>query len=1144
MNTYFSRLAHRVGSALLVAVLLLPLAAGPRAQAGPVQQDPAQAQKLTGRVASGGVITQSVPMGDVTAEVVIEAPRDETNYPKLESQLEQLYESAVLGKGRELETFAGQRHIDLAAGTVRVILEMDVDPEAHQSGPAWIETVPLGNGQTAQIEHAPPIAIRPDLLAAIEAAGATYETAYQNWVQVLAPFRSLVALSEIPGVARVRLPYPARTLEMPPLAGAPGAATQGGTPEAGYDDSEGVVLTNADDWIAQGYNGSGINAAVFDFGFTGYAGLQASGDLPPGSMLVLKDYSAGYTFGMEDPYGNYDHGAACAEIVHDMAPGAKMYLYAFSTDAEFGNAVQYYETNAGITGKKVASMSIGWNNAGPYDGTGPIASIVNTAATTYNIFWANSSGNSQRSHDSLTATQYGTTNYVSFGGEQYNVFGPDGSSCWNIPGNYRIVIFLEWNDWQTDRTGNVNGQDYDIYLYKCTGCVSSCTQVAASSGNQCTSRDVDPTEAISYTPTTAGYYRLAIQRRPNQDQCNITTTFDEWLDLYSWVNTGASNLWRHYNHCNSLTIPSDADGAVAVGAIFWGDDGDSGMDYGLEPFSSLGPRNASGGGNPGTTRAKVDVVAPDGTSGLTYGASDGVDYASGGSGFWGTSAAAPHAAGLAATAWQAYPGYTLAQITDYVKTQSSDRPLGACGGSAGNDNCYGDGRINLPTPATNTWTGATSTDWSTASNWSSGAVPLGDCSTNVLIPTSPSGGRFPTLTAESWVKDITIQSGASLNGGSQTLHVCGNWANSGTFTCGSGTVNFMGATTMSGGSTANNFNNVTISPGKSLNLSNQALNVAGNWSDNGGTLTPGTSTVTFNKAGSQTVSTYALGAYASLLSESFETSVPPAGWSEVDTYGIAGDWARSNTEKYSGSWSAQFNYGASAAATRLYGPALNLTGYYNSRVTFYMYHSTATPPDFIQVEVSTDGGSTFNDVGDPIYRYASTAGWAQHIVDLSAYDNTSSVIVSFEGVNYNGAYSYIDLVSVEGRPLSLTDSTFYNLAVASGSTTMTSRNVTANNNLTIDNNAMLDVNTYKVLSVGGTYTYLTGWLSNSETRAVGTSPVSFYDGRGTAMTNPTVQLTRGSGSSDYTVTTRAGWKFPANDFGSTCPEVTTAVWRY
>ena len=82
-----------------------------------------------------------------------------------------------------------------------------------------------------------------------------------------------------------------------------------------------------------------------------------------------------------------------------------------------------YETNAAITGKKTATMSIGWVNAGPYDGTGPIEPSSNTAANTYNIFFSTSAGNGQRSHDSFASSQYSTGNYVSFGGAQYNVFG-------------------------------------------------------------------------------------------------------------------------------------------------------------------------------------------------------------------------------------------------------------------------------------------------------------------------------------------------------------------------------------------------------------------------------------------------------------------------------------------------------------------------------------------------------------------------------------------------------------------------------------------------------------------------------------------------------------------------------------------------
>ena len=672
MKKHCSRLVRWAGLALLIASMLVP-------QAGNLQAG--GHQKPGSRVVPGEAITEAVYLGDVTQEALEGAPPvDETDYPRLESQLEQLYESAVLGKGRPLETFAGQRHINLTAGTARVILEMDIDPEAHQAGPATVKRVILESGQTATIEHGPPIAVRGDLATGIAATDATYETAYGNWVQVLAPFHSLVALSKIDGVRYVRLPFPAKELE---LATAP--------LEAGTQTSEGVPLTDIDEWHTAGYDGTGINLAVYDFGFTGWATRQTNGDLPSGVNLVQKDYSSVYSFSPDT--SGYDHGTACAEIAYDMAPGSTVYLYAWGTEAEFGNAVADYQ---GVSGNKVVTMSIGWVNAGPYDGTGPINDIVNTAANTYSIFWANSAGNDQKSHDSFTSAQYATGDYVSFGGAQYNVFGPSSDNYWNVPAGYTIDLFLEWDDWNEARTQNVNEQDYDLYLYRRAIAGGAWVQVANSSIRQCNTTN-PPVEAISYTPSVAGVYRLAIQR---YQSAGCTHTWGEWLDLYSWVNTGASNLWYHYNYCNSLTIPADADGAVATGAIFWNEDSTS-PSYGLEPFSSLGPRNAYGGAQPGTTWAKVDVVAPDGVSTATYGASNGTNYAGGGSGFWGTSAASPHAAGLAASIWEWIPAATLAQLRSYVELQAVDRPLGSCGGTAGQDNTYGEGRINvLPTVPT------------------------------------------------------------------------------------------------------------------------------------------------------------------------------------------------------------------------------------------------------------------------------------------------------------------------------------------------------------------------------------------------------------------------------------------------------------
>ena len=72
-----------------------------------------------------------------------------------------------------------------------------------------------------------------------------------------------------------------------------------------------------------------------------------------------------------------------------------------------------------------------------------------------------------------------------------------------------------------------------------------------------------------------------------------------------------------------------------------------------------------------------------------------------------------------------------------------------------------DYRINIDAGEV-TWTGTTSTDWEDGTNWSSGSEPT--TSVNVIIPTAPTGGRFPTISSgtNAQCRDLTVQTGATL----------------------------------------------------------------------------------------------------------------------------------------------------------------------------------------------------------------------------------------------------------------------------------------------------------------------------------------------------------------------------------------------
>ncbi|MBL7777909.1 MAG: hypothetical protein JNK66_06345 [Chitinophagales bacterium] len=129
----------------------------------------------------------------------------------------------------------------------------------------------------------------------------------------------------------------------------------------------------------------------------------------------------------------------------------------------------------------------------------------------------------------------------------------------------------------------------------------------------------------------------------------------------------------------------------------------------------------------------------------------------------------------------------------------------------------------------NTWVGGT-TSWHLGSNWSLG-VPPNHCSSDVLIPTAPVGGTFPTISSTDInVANIEVQQGATVtvNGG-RKLTVCGNWTGgsaSNATVSGSGELILSGSAlqTISGKTRVNQFR-LDNTNGAQLQNANSALEV-------------------------------------------------------------------------------------------------------------------------------------------------------------------------------------------------------------------------------------------------------------------------------------------------------------------------------
>ena len=361
--------------------------------------------------------------------------------------------------------------------------------------------------------------------------------------------------------------------------------------------SEGVFNVHAEVWHTAGFTGRGVKIGILDQGFDGYRD-QLGRELP--ERVGIQSFVGG----VEPDAAGENHGTAVAEIVHDMAPDAELFLaYYDGGDVSMGNAVDWLLEQ----GVQIISHSAG-GLAGPMDGSGRDAELVDRV-TAQGALWVNSAGNSAAEH--LRAV------FTDANGDDLHDFNPASALLAFRPvPDQTTQIAVNWDDWpQSD-------QDYDLYVLDRDGVV-----LASSRNIQAGQRA--PVEQILYRFDDAGTYYVAVQA--------TKTTRAARLDLY--IHEARS--MEHTTAPHSLATPADARGALTVGAVFH-------QDHTLESFSSYGPTNDA--------RQKPELVGPDGVSVAAFAPEA----------FYGTSAAAPHVAGAAALVWSAHPEYGADDVRAFL----------------------------------------------------------------------------------------------------------------------------------------------------------------------------------------------------------------------------------------------------------------------------------------------------------------------------------------------------------------------------------------------------------------------------------------------------------------------------------------------
>lgn len=296
--------------------------------------------------------------------------------------------------------------------------------------------------------------------------------------------------------------------------------------------------------------------------------------------------------GDEEDLEETEHGTATAEVLTQVAPNVDLVLVEAATDEDVLEGISYVESE---TDAAIVTMSMGFL-ASPLDGTDLVSQRVTQSVEEDEFVWFNAAGNSADGWHWNGTWQDEHDDQLTFepGERQLEVSVPRGSEA---------DIWVQWNRWGDDQS-----PEYHLRLLDArTG-----QEVASSEREQ--RNGEPPREGIR--DIESGEYHLEIHQSPDDENSPVVG------DHFSVFTNGAE--LDPSTSTQSVIPPATGVDSIAVGAL-------SADDETLEPFSGRGPTIDG--------RLKPDLVAPSGVDTTVGG-----NYAP----YRGTSAAAPHAAGVAA----------------------------------------------------------------------------------------------------------------------------------------------------------------------------------------------------------------------------------------------------------------------------------------------------------------------------------------------------------------------------------------------------------------------------------------------------------------------------------------------------------------
>ncbi len=370
------------------------------------------------------------------------------------------------------------------------------------------------------------------------------------------------------------------------------------------------VFTQGDDLMYTSYlrnitnvTGSGIRIGIISDGVDSLDKVRIAGELPQ-EVMILKNEIGG------------DEGTAMLEIVHDIAPEASLYFHdRGSSQIEFVQAMDSLINE----GCQIICDDITYVE--PFFEDGYIARNIRDRVLSYGILYITSAGNFAREH-----YQAPFSGYMDHGYAWHDFQGSNGSRDlkFSAPAHAAGHIVLQWDDPFSESSNN-----YDLFLYN-----DQMREIGRSVKIQ--DGDDDPMEYCRFVneqDSIREYYLRVVQAGGD----------NRTIELYVLPLGGNPVTVDPCVPEDSLFGQQAVNEALSVGAVVprppLSDP---------EPYSSRGPVTIKF--PEPELRQKPELSAPDQVA-VSMGEEDSFSFS-------GTSAAAPHIAGLAGLIWSSDPAMT------------------------------------------------------------------------------------------------------------------------------------------------------------------------------------------------------------------------------------------------------------------------------------------------------------------------------------------------------------------------------------------------------------------------------------------------------------------------------------------------------